>query len=148
MGRGNVDVGPAVHEELKTLKNELGLKTTGDVVKMLLDVYRGRSSPAGSDEYDGGPRPMEDDEDRARKKVQLISFDVLSEEAKAIKYFTGLNDSCMTWVMNAMCDAVRLSSCFRQCRILGQRLIERLRAQRFLMCLWLTLPFGSSRRGS
>jgi hypothetical protein len=48
---------------------------------------------------------------------QLFSFETLVQEEKAIKYFTGLNQSCMEWVMKAMVDAVRPFVCFCDFRV-------------------------------
>ncbi len=43
MGKRTMDVERDVLLELKELNDELGLKTTSDVVSMLLDHYKGRS---------------------------------------------------------------------------------------------------------
>jgi hypothetical protein len=68
MGRTSIDVDEDVHGELKKLKGDLRLRTHGDVVRMLLDHYRGRGPAAGSDDDDGDVRRMEEEDEEAEGK--------------------------------------------------------------------------------
>ena len=61
MGRANVDIEQATHEDLKKVKEKLGLRKLGDVVQVLVDHYLGRGPAAGSDEDDGDARAMEEE---------------------------------------------------------------------------------------
>ncbi len=134
MGRTSVDVEEVDHGELKKLKAVLGLKTMGEVVHMLVDHYLGRGPASGSDGDDGERVAMEEDDKEAREKVQLLSYELLKDEPKAIKYFTGLSKECMDWVMPALSDAVWATLRFCVFRDLGQRAIAAARARRLLAC--------------
>ncbi len=45
-----MDIEQATHEDLKKVKEKLGLKKMGDVVRMLVDHYQGPGLAVGSDE--------------------------------------------------------------------------------------------------
>ncbi len=53
MGMTTMDVERDALGELKKLKADLELKTTSDVVRMLLDHYHGRGDAPESDENEG-----------------------------------------------------------------------------------------------
>ncbi len=59
MGRTSIDIEDDVHGDLKKLKADLGLKTLGDVVRVLLDNHLRRVPAARSDDDDGDVRAME-----------------------------------------------------------------------------------------
>ena len=107
MRKASVDLDHDVHKSMKSLKDKLGLKTMSDVAGLLLDHYQGQGQAMRGDGDDGEERPMEEEEDEDTFLPQLISYDLLAREPKAIKYFTGLNEECMDWVMGAMREAVR-----------------------------------------
>jgi hypothetical protein len=138
MGRTSIDVDEDVHGELKKLKGDLRLRTHGDVVRMLLDHYHGRGPAAGSDDDDGDVRRMEEEDEEAEEKKQLLFFSQLKEEPKAIKYFTGLSEQCMDWVMKTLSGVVRASSLFFVFRVRGQRPIVCSHISRDCACLGLT----------
>ncbi len=126
MRKASVDLDHDVHKSMKSLKDKLGLKTMSDVVRLLLDHYQGRGQAKRGDGDDGEGRPMEEEEDEDTFLPQLISYALLAREPKAIKYFTGLNEECMDWVMGAMREAVRPISLFAVFRVRACRAIDNL----------------------
>ncbi len=48
-----MDIEQATHEDLKKVKEKLGLEKMGDVVRMLVDHYQGQGLAVGSDEDEG-----------------------------------------------------------------------------------------------
>jgi molybdopterin converting factor small subunit len=107
MGLTKVDVEASTRDELKNLKADLGEKNLSDVIQALVDHYKGRDAPVAEKDEDGGLEAMEEEDEENERVPQLFSFETLVQEEKAIKYFTGLTQSCMDWVMKAMVDAVR-----------------------------------------
>ncbi len=107
MGLTKVDVEASTRDELKNVKRELGEKNLSDVIQALVEHYKGRGAPVAEKDEDGGLEAMDEEEEENERVPQLFSFETLVQEEKAIKYFTGLNQSCMDWVMKAMADAVR-----------------------------------------
>ena len=106
-----------VMKKLKLLKERLGLRSTNDVVERLLKHYDDEVSPLVQEEEDGGLEAMEEEEEENERVPQLFSYETLAQEEKAIKYFTGLKQSCMDWVRKVMADAVRRFACFCDFRV-------------------------------
>jgi hypothetical protein len=103
----HVKVSHRVKALLKERKTALGLKSVDEVLEHLLGQHGGEGDADGG-ERAGRKRGRAADEQEENERVpQLFSFETLVQEEKAIKYFTGLNQSCMKWVMKAMVDAVR-----------------------------------------
>ncbi len=117
MSLTKVDVEASTRDELKNLKKELGEKNLSDVIQALVDHYKGPGAAVAEEEDEGGLEAMEEDEEENRRVPQLFSYETLVQEEKAIKYFTGLKQSCMDWVMKAMVDAVRPLACFCDFRV-------------------------------
>jgi hypothetical protein len=106
-----IKVSHHVKAVLKERKAALGLKSADEVLEHLLGP-REEGVDADGGERAGRKRGRVAEEDEENDGVpQLFSFETLVQEEKAIKYFTGLNQSCMEWVMKAMVDAVRRFSC-------------------------------------
>ena len=77
--------------DLKKLKADHDLKTTSDVVRMLLDHYHGRGDAPESEENEG-----EDvGEPVKRRKINvrepLYSLELLSERPGMLEYYTGFD---------------------------------------------------------
>jgi molybdopterin converting factor small subunit len=107
MGLTKVDVEASTRDELKNLKRELGEKNLNDVIQALVEHYKARGAPVAEKDEDGGLEAMDEEEEENERVPQLFSYQTLAQEEKAIKYFTGLKQSCMDWVRKAMADAVR-----------------------------------------
>jgi hypothetical protein len=77
--------------ELKKLKADLELKTTSDVVRMLLDHYHGRVDAPESEENEG----EDSGEPAKRRKIDvreaLYSLEILSERPGMLEYYTGFD---------------------------------------------------------
>ena len=105
--KASVEVKASTRDLLKQKKEELGLRSVDEVLVHLLGQ---RDGGVDTDSGEGAGRKRgraaEEDEENDRL-LQLFSYETLVQEEKAIKYFTGLNQSCMNWVMKAMGDAVR-----------------------------------------
>ena len=79
--------------ELKKLKADHDLKTTSDVVRMLLDHYHGRGDAPESE----ADEVEDDDEPVKRRKInvrdELYSLEILSEREGMLEYYTGFDRS-------------------------------------------------------
>jgi hypothetical protein len=91
MGKTTMDVERVSLGELKKLKADLELKTTSDVVRMLLDHYHGRGDAPESEENEDD----DDGEPVKRRKVDvreaLYSLEILSERPGMLEYYTGFD---------------------------------------------------------
>lgn len=91
MGKTTMDVERDALGDLKKLKADHDLKTTSDVVRMLLDHYHGRGDAPESEENE--------DEDVGepvkRRKINvrevLYSLEILSEREGMLEYYTGFD---------------------------------------------------------
>jgi hypothetical protein len=88
MGKTTMDVERDSLGELKKLKADLELKTTSDVVRMLLNHYHGRVDAPESEDEDSG-------EPAKRRKIDvreaLYSLEILSERPGMLEYYTGFD---------------------------------------------------------
>lgn len=111
----HVQVSKASRDALKNAKERLGLKSVDDVIVHLLGYLRD-DSDLRRDDSAQRKRSRAGEEDVEEKKVpQLISYDVLTREAKAVKWFTGLKQEAFDWVVRELQTAVRICrifSCF------------------------------------
>ena len=86
-----MDVEHDAHGELKKLQADLQLKTTSDVVRMLLDHYHGRGQVVASDadegENVGGPVKRR----RIVVREPLYSLEILAERPRMLEYYTGFD---------------------------------------------------------
>ena len=103
----------AEKKRLETLKKEKGFKSINETIKFLLDQRDDGGAPDGSD----SDSEMDiSDEQEAGKVPQLLSFELIEQEAKASKFFTGLSGRSLKWAVEALEKAVRsksISWCFR-----------------------------------
>jgi len=90
-GRANVDIEQATHADLKKVRDELGLKKLGDVVRVLADNYFGRADAPESEGNEG----EDDGEPVKRRKIDvrepLYSLDILAERPGMLEYYTGFD---------------------------------------------------------
>ena len=103
----SVKVSHRVKALLKERKTALGLKSVDEVLEHLLGQHGGGEDADGGERADRKRGREAEEEEENERVPQLFSFETLVQEEKAIKYFTGLNQTCMEWVMKAMVDAVR-----------------------------------------
>ena len=86
-----MDVEREALDDLKKLKADHELKTTSDVVKMLLDHYHGQGDAPESEENEG----EDSGEPVKRRKINvrepLYSLELLSERAGMLEYYTGFD---------------------------------------------------------
>jgi DNA helicase IV len=102
-----IKVSHRVKAMLKERKEKLGLKSADEVLEQLLKEPRDAED---ADDVVVARRKrarMAEEEEENERVPQLFSYETLAQEEKAIKYFTGLKQSCMDWVMKVMVDAVR-----------------------------------------
>ena len=105
--KASVEVKTSTRDLLKQKKEELDLRSVDEVIVHLLGQRDGEVDADGG-ERAGRKRGRAAEEEEENERVpQLFSFETLVQEEKTIKYFTGLNQTCMDWVMKAMVDAVR-----------------------------------------
>lgn len=98
-------VGEEERKKLEKLKAEWGLRSVNEVIARLLAMNDIAAAPDGSDS-DSGERPM--DVEEADPVQQSLSFDAIKQDAKAVKFFTGLRSRSLVWVKRALKEAVRL----------------------------------------
>jgi hypothetical protein len=93
--RANVDIDHDVHEDLKKVKTDNGLKKMGDAVRMLADHYFDRAEVPESEENEG----EDSGEPVKRRKINvrepLYSLELLSERAGMLEYYTGFDRSAV-----------------------------------------------------
>lgn len=102
-------IGDDEKKKLEKLKEEWGLRSVSEVIARLLAMHDNGPAPDGSDS-DSGERPM--DVDEPNPVQPFLSFAAIEQEAKAVKFFTGLRSGSLKWVKKALKDAVRLSFIF------------------------------------
>ena len=90
-----MDVERELLGELKNLKADLGVKTTGDVVRTILDHYLGQGEVPSSDDEEG-----EDvGEPVKRRKIDvrepLYSLEILAGRPGMLEYYTGFDRSAV-----------------------------------------------------
>ncbi len=91
MGRANVDIDQATHEVLKNVKEQLGLKKLGDVMRVLADHYLGRSPAPGSDDEEGEDAGEPEKSRKINVREPLYSFEVLAKRRGMLEYYTGFD---------------------------------------------------------
>ena len=97
----------AEKKRLETLKKEKGFKSINETIKFLLDQRDDGGAPDGSD----SDSEMDiSDEQEAGKVPQLLSFELIEQEAKASKFFTGLSGRSLMWAVEGLEKAVRSKS--------------------------------------
>ena len=112
MGETTVKVETHVRDRLKNFKEARGLSSMSAAIDELLDMAAGGGGDSGSD---GGPEAMDDGSDQEEndgRVPQLLSYEILSGNEKALKYFTGLRTGAKDWLMAALRLAVRCSRVF------------------------------------
>lgn len=95
---------------LKKKKKQLGLASLDAVIQHLLQeaTVEEEANARGRKRQKTSNAVEDEEEELAEKKVpQLLSYDILALEPKALKWFTGLNEGPLNWTMNALRDAVR-----------------------------------------
>lgn len=108
----HVKVSTSTHTALKNAKERLGLKSVDDVIVHLL-AYLRDDSDLRRDDSVRRKRSRDAEEDVEEEKVpQLISYDVLTREAKAVKWFTGMKQEAFDWVVRELQTAVRICRIF------------------------------------
>lgn len=113
MSRSSVEVSAATRDLLKKKKAELGVKSMEDAILHLLGeppsdeeggadvvVHRKRARVVGKEE----------EED---KVPQLLSYEILAREPKALKWFTGMKEEALNWTVAALKEAVTICCGFR-----------------------------------
>ena len=86
-----MDIDHDVHEDLKKVKTDNGLKKMGDAVRMLADHYFDRDDVPESEENEG----EDSGEPVKRRKINvrepLYSLELLSERPGMLEYYTGFD---------------------------------------------------------
>ena len=99
-----IKVNRDVKVRLEKLKDESKSKSLSAVVEMLLDE---RSNSFDSIGNDGSAIDDDSAEEERSKPTQLLDYQMIAKEKRAIKYFAGLNQECMKWVMDELLALVR-----------------------------------------
>ncbi len=100
-------INKAEKARLEEVRRKFKLKSASDAIKFLLDQHDGEGDANDSDSDSGEPVPMEMDEEQKKKKKAMWSYEQLAEEPKALKFFTGLREGSMIWVLRVLKLAVR-----------------------------------------
>ncbi len=111
MGRANVDIEQATHEDLKKVREKLGLKKMGDVVRMLVDHYQGPRLAAGSDEDEGEDSGEPVKRRRIDVREPLYSLEILKERPGMLEYYTGFDLPAVELLIRRFRE-VSLTCCF------------------------------------
>lgn len=102
-----MDVEREALDDLKKLKADHELKTTSDVVKMLLDYYHGRGDAPESEENEG----EDSGEPVKRRKINvrepLYSLELLSERPGMLEYYTGFDRSAVDLLIRRFSEVRR-----------------------------------------
>lgn len=112
MSKTTIDLERSVRDDLKQFKSANGHSSMSAAVADLLARATGGGGDSGSD---GGPEAMDDGSDQEEndgRVPQLLSYEILSGNEKALKYFTGLRTGAKDWLMAALRLAVRCSRVF------------------------------------
>lgn len=112
MSKTTIDLERSVRDRLKDFKGVRGLTSMSAAVDELLNMVAGGGGDSGSD---GGPEAMDDgsdEEENDGRLPQLLSYEILSHNEKALKYFIGLRTGAKDWLMAALRSAVRCSRVF------------------------------------
>lgn len=99
----NIRVDEALNEKLKKLKEEWKLPSVSAVMEKLLED---REDPASSNGEEEVASDSHSAEQKPEKAGQFLDYETLKREARAVKYFTGLNEKCMKWVEKELLSAV------------------------------------------
>jgi hypothetical protein len=91
--RANVDIDHDVHEDLKKVKTDNGLKKMGDAVRVLADHYFGRVDTPESEENEGEDAGEPEKRRKINVREELYSLEILSERDGILEYYTGFNRS-------------------------------------------------------
>jgi len=91
--RANVDIDHDVHEDLKKVKTDNGLKKIGDAVRVLADHYFDRVDVPESEENDGEDAGEPEKRRKINVREELYSLEILSEREGMLKYYTGFDRS-------------------------------------------------------
>jgi hypothetical protein len=105
--KASVEVKASTRDLLKQKKEDLGVRSVDEVIVHLLGQREGEVDADGGERAGRKRARAAEDNEENDRVPQLFSYETLVQEEKAIKYFTGLNQSCMEWVVKAMVDAVR-----------------------------------------
>lgn len=86
-----MDIDHGTHNDLKNLKERLGLKKLGEVVRALVDHFLNRGPAMENEESDG-----EDLDEPAKKRRidvrdALYSLEILSKRRGMLEYYTGFD---------------------------------------------------------
>lgn len=106
----NIRVDEAVNEKLKKLKEEWKLPSVSAVMEKLMEDREGSASSNGEEEVASDSHSSEQ---KPEKAGQFLDYETLKKEARAVKYFTGLNEKCMNWVEKELLSAVGAFLFFR-----------------------------------
>jgi len=108
----HVKVSHRVKAMLKQKKTELGAKSVDDVLERLL-IDSQDEEGAGVVARASRKRARLAEENEEDEKVpQLLSYEILAREPAALKWFTGMKEAALNWTMDALRDAVIISSRF------------------------------------
>jgi hypothetical protein len=89
--RANVDIDHDVHEDLKKVKTDNGLKKIGDAVRVLADHYFDRVDAPESEENEGEDAGEPVKRRRIDVREPLYSLEILAERPGMLEYYTGFD---------------------------------------------------------
>ena len=102
-----MDIDHDVHEDLKKVKTDNGLKKMGDAVRMLADNYFDRGDVPESEENEG----EDSGEPVKRRKINvrepLYSLELLSERPGMLEYYTGFDRSAVDLLIRRFSEVRR-----------------------------------------
>ena len=102
-----MDIDYDVHEDLKKVKTDNGLKKMGDAVRMLADRYFDRDDVPESEENEG----EDSGEPVKRRKINvrepLYSLELLSERPGMLEYYTGFDRSAVDLLIRRFSEVRR-----------------------------------------
>ena len=91
MRSANVDIDHETHNDLKNLKERLGLKKLGEVVQILADHYLDRDPASENEQGEGEGVGEPAKKRRIDVRDALYSLEILSERRGMLEYYTGFD---------------------------------------------------------